>query len=141
MAKRQALLTLEAALRIGCWYVLLKTLPFRWVATLQRRAVEADANRSTAADGELALVVRGAIRSATARLPFRTTCLMQALAAASMLRSRAAIYQLNIGADRNPTGAFEAHAWVESQGLVVAGEGDVGRYRVMLSLPERGSRK
>lgn len=75
--------------------------------------------------------MRGAIRSATARLPFKPTCLAQSLAATMMLRRRRTPYRFHIGARQDEN--FEAHAWVEAAGLVVAGEGDVGSYSVMLS--------
>lgn len=78
-----------------------------------------------------ALAVRGAIRSATARLPFKPTCLAQVLAAGTMLRLRRTPYRFHIGARQGES--FEAHAWVEAAGLIVAGEGDVGSYSVMLS--------
>ena len=80
---------------------------------------------------ERALAIRGAIRSATARLPFKPSCLVQSLAAASMLRRRGLAHHLHIGARMDPD--FQAHAWVEASGTIVAGEGDVGSYSVLLT--------
>jgi len=48
-----------------------------------------------------------------------------------MLALRRAPRALHIGA--RMAADFEAHAWVEAGGMVVAGEGDVASYSVMLS--------
>jgi hypothetical protein len=66
-----------------------------------------------------------------ARLPFRPTCLVQSLAATSMLKRRGLAHHLHIGARMDPD--FQAHAWVEAAGLIVAGEGDVGGYSVLMT--------
>jgi hypothetical protein len=64
-----------------------------------------------------------AVTAAARRLPSRTTCLVEALAADAMLRRRGFASTLRIGV-REPAAAvpLDAHAWVECEGSVVIGE-------------------
>ena len=48
----------------------------------------------------------------------RATCLEKSLAIWSLLRRRGVASQLRIGA-RNISGKFEAHAWVENEGVAI----------------------
>ncbi len=129
------------ALRSHGWLlaarIALRVVPF----TSLRRFIETrgvpDARR---ADDWPAAVRRGMIR-ATRSLP-GSTCLAQALAAELLLRSGGHPARLTIGvATAKPThnataGApavpIDAHAWVESGGLVVAGEGELGQYTALV---------
>lgn len=76
------------------------------------------------ADRDAAARVGWAVRHA-ARLVPRATCLTQALAAQIMLARRGVPSVLQIGVDRaaDSTGSarFEAHAWLEVDGLVLVG--------------------
>ncbi len=55
-------------------------------------------------------------------------CLPLALAAELMLRHYGYPAELKIGAGRDPGGTFIAHAWVESEGQVVIGDFELGKY-------------
>jgi hypothetical protein len=121
---RRRLRTLEAAVQICASAVLARVVPVRWL--IPRRN---DSSAARAASRERATAVRGAIRSASARLPFRPKCLAQSLAAAAMLRRRGVPYRFNIGARLEK--GFEAHAWVDAAGVVVAGEGDIESFTVL----------
>jgi hypothetical protein len=123
---RRKFRTLEALILLCLWAAAIRLLPVRY---LLPSAKETGGQGPPGKD--TALAVRGAIRSATARLPVKPTCLVQSLAAASMLRRRGLAHHLHIGARMDPD--FQAHAWVEAGGLVVAGEGDVGSYSVLLT--------
>src|SRR5687767_11366975 len=61
-----------------------------------------------------------AIRIASNYLP-NTNCLPQALAAQVLLTRLAQPAELRIGVTRDEAGAFKAHAWVESRGIIVVG--------------------
>ena len=66
-----------------------------------------------------------------ARVPWRSDCLVQALAAQRWLRNRGVATSLVIGV-RKPTPAdFEAHAWLMAGDRVVAG-GEVSSYHTVL---------
>lgn len=68
--------------------------------------------------------VAWAVGSVASRLPGRTSCLIEALAAEAMLRRRGYECQLRLGVP--PAGCanapFAAHAWIEHDGHVVIGD-------------------
>lgn len=66
--------------------------------------------------------VRWAVVAARARLPWRSSCLCAALAAARMLRRRNLPATLYLGVAREEGEALRAHAWLRSGELIVTGE-------------------
>jgi len=67
-----------------------------------------------------------AVGSAARFLP-DATCLPQALAAEAILRRRGHPADLRLGVTRDANGV-EAHAWVESYGRVIVGDGELERF-------------
>jgi Transglutaminase-like superfamily len=67
-----------------------------------------------------------AVRSAARFVP-GATCLPQALAAEAILRRRGHPADVRLGVKRGDDGV-EAHAWVESYGRVIVGDGDLDRF-------------
>jgi hypothetical protein len=75
-------------------------------------------------------VVVWAIVSASAYVP-KASCLIQALAARYLLRRYGRQGRLRLGIARDPQGRLQAHAWIESEGLVVLGDlPDLDRFQV-----------
>ncbi|MGH7508124.1 MAG: lasso peptide biosynthesis B2 protein [Gemmatimonadales bacterium] len=68
-----------------------------------------------------------AVRVASRRVP-HATCLTQALAAQLLLDHYGYPSRLHLGVARGKQGEFQAHAWVESGGLVVVGGQELDRY-------------
>lgn len=66
------------------------------------------------------------------RLPWRTDCLVQALAGQSWLKSKGVASEIAIGTAKTPAGAFEAHAWLMHGDAVILG-GNIDRYSPLLS--------
>lgn len=62
-------------------------------------------------------------------MPGGRNCLARALAAELMLGRYGYSSQLKIGVAKTPSGEFEAHAWLESEGRVLIGRFELGRYR------------
>jgi hypothetical protein len=75
----------------------------------------------TSASTEDAQLIGWAIASAGARVPWRSDCLIQAMAAAAWLDELGHGWTLNIGVRRGPGGALEAHAWLASGASVITG--------------------
>ena len=73
----------------------------------------------------LRTILAGAPGSAARFVP-DATCLPQALAAEAILRRRGHPADLRLGVSRGDDGV-EAHAWVESYGRVIVGDGDLDR--------------
>jgi hypothetical protein len=116
-------LALEAAmllvlLRIGLW-----TLSF----ATTRRVLNRYSSRNQAPVGpqvhQTVSRIAWAVSAVARRLPFRTTCLVEALAAEAMLRRRGFAPTLRIGVREPGFGQtpLDAHAWVECAGSVVIG--------------------
>jgi hypothetical protein len=108
----------EAALLLPL--VRLGTLVFPY-PTL-RRLLNRVAARKGAVDETSQGRVVWAVTAVARRLPWGTTCLFEALAAAAMLRRRGFDCELRFGV-RMPTHAspFAAHAWIEHRGVVIVG--------------------
>lgn len=87
-------------------------------AVLER--FEATGSRSVATPVETQLI-GWAINSAAARVPWRSDCLLQAMAGSMWLDRIERNYKLNIGVRKNAAGELEAHAWLTSGDLVVTG--------------------
>ena len=132
---RRKLRTLEALVLLLLAWAALRIVPVRHLLPADRvipesGVIPSDSEGSRPAH-DTALAVRGSLRAAVARLPLKPTCLAQSLVAGWMLRRRKIPHRFHLGARVKEE--FEAHAWVEAAGLVVAGEGDVASYSVMLS--------
>ncbi|HTW88257.1 MAG TPA: lasso peptide biosynthesis B2 protein [Candidatus Binataceae bacterium] len=69
---------------------------------------------------------------AAANRIWRGDCLPRALAAELMLRHYGYPAEFKIGAGRDPNGAFIAHAWVESEGRIVIGDFELGKYAELI---------
>ena len=66
-----------------------------------------------------------------ARLPWRSDCLIQAMAAQRWLQRSGIATRIVIGVDQPKDGPFVSHAWLEYRGERLIG-GDIARYQVIL---------
>ncbi len=71
------------------------------------------------------------------RLPWRSDCLVQALAGQNWLRARGLDSEIEIGVEHPEDGDFGAHAWLVCGEMVVTG-GDIARYELLLSRQKVG---
>jgi hypothetical protein len=77
--------------------------------------------------------VAWAVAAAARHVPFRTTCLVESLAADAMLRRRGVASEIRFGVRPPDGGTLAAHAWVEHNGAVVFGaRSDLSEYAVLL---------
>ena len=114
----------EAGLGLLSAVIAVRALPFRHTARLLglREATLPDA---TAEQLERAERVGWAIRAVAARAPWTSTCLMQAVAGAALLRRRRIPAELHLGVAKDaadPDG-LAAHAWLTCAGHVLTGDG------------------
>lgn len=124
-------LLVRAALLLGATRLALWLLPLRVVRRLLVRSVRpARAPRPTR-EG-----IGWAVSTARRVVP-RATCLPQALVAEALLLGAGHPAHLRIGVVKTAPGRLEAHAWVESQGLIVVGQlhEDLSRYTPLPPLP------
>lgn len=66
------------------------------------------------------------------RLPWRSDCLVQAMAGQDWLAASKLASELQIGVEKPEHGEFAAHAWLVHDGNIVTG-GDISRYAPILA--------
>lgn len=69
-----------------------------------------------------------AIRLVSRYLPGTGNCLVQSLAARAMLARQGYLPHLRIGAAKDESGGFKAHAWVECDGRIIIGAVGVSQF-------------
>lgn len=74
----------------------------------------------------------------SARLPWRSDCVIQTMAAQDWLAEHGQMSEIRIGVERTADGEFGAHAWLLHDGKIVTG-GNVDRYEILLGAPGSGA--
>ena len=114
----------EAVVGLVVVKIAIRILPFRHTARLV--GLTRDATESGVTDRQLARAERigWAIRTAAVRLPWTSTSLVRALAAAALLRPRGIPAQLHLGVATAVlhNGGFAAHSWISCDGRVLVGD-------------------
>ena len=87
---------------------------------------------------ELIKRVAIAISRAASRVPWRSDCLVQALAAERWLAKKGVATVLCIGARKDEQSQFHAHAWLKAGDTIVTG-GDIGAYAPLVGTGEKPS--
>jgi Transglutaminase-like superfamily len=116
-------LLLKAALLVGAIRIGLRLLPFQTLKQLLDSASKSRAANQFSSD-RIVWAVIAASRYVLGDRP----CLTQALAAQMLLKRRGYPASLRIGVAKKERGELQAHAWVESEDIVVIGGGDLSRY-------------
>jgi hypothetical protein len=119
-------IVLEAATALSATWVGLRVLGFRrWNATIERfmlgqrsGASSGNASRAHSSDVDMASITAMRLDLAARNMFFRTNCLERSLALRWLLRRRGIATELRIGA-RKESALFEAHAWIELDGVVL----------------------
>lgn len=132
----------DLALRAIGWLVVVRAglalVSFTRVRALTRRGVRPEPT----ARAEWPMFVRRAVKRASRSLP-GTTCLAQALVAERLLRAGGCDARLSIGVasaimsgGAAPTSrrSLDAHAWVESGGVLVTGDDPHERFELLATL-------
>jgi len=112
---------LVASVRLALW-----TLPFSWV---RRCVIRLSANSAKPPSNSLSRLA-GSIDLASRFIP-HATCLTKALAAQILMARFGHKPLLRIGVRRDPSGNFQAHAWLEDGGVLIGGLDDLHTYSVL----------
>lgn len=122
----KALVCVTAA-RLGLWL-----LPFRTLCALPEK-IGAHGSKSSSSNKQLVAKVGWAIAAVSRFVP-QATCLTQALAAQTLLKTLSQPARMRIGVAKGERGNLEAHAWVESGGRVIVGQSEnLSRYALLAS--------
>lgn len=123
---------LEAAAALTFASAAIALLPFRTVVRLTGR----NDRHGTGSKGEegIAAEVRLAVKRASRRLPWRTVCFQEGLAAHWMLRRRGLGSRLHYGL-KQTDGKLEAHVWVTLAGESVVGGAQAPEFAEVAAYP------
>lgn len=127
------ILALEAALALLQAWLLVRYVPMRYwnrsLGTMPESPPTPVEHERSGLHRKAQRVAR-IVRKVACRLPFRSSCLSQAMAAQWILRRRRIQSQLIIGVRRGKTSeaAAEFHAWLMAAGKCVIGMGEVETY-------------
>ncbi len=101
----------------------------------KRNAAAAKAEAADAADELLADRIGFIIARLAKRLPWRSDCVVQAIAAQEWLARLGMASEIRIGVERPEDGPFAAHAWLVRKERIITG-GDIARYSLLLGEAE-----
>ncbi len=118
------------AIRLGLWLV-----PFQTLRRFLDRVGRAPATLYRA-DSSSQDRIAWAVTVASRFAPGGSNCLTEALAAQVLLARRGCPACLHIGVAKGEGGRLNAHAWVESQGRIVIGGSELGRYTPLSAVEE-----
>lgn len=124
---RGQLIFLEAAIALTASSLMLRLMPFRFVARLAGRLGvrfgDVPCGEHAAGNSRAAGVGRAINRTAK-RLPWHSNCLVRAIAGRLMLARRRIPSTLSFGVNAD-TGQIQAHAWLQAGGTVICGAAEM----------------
>ncbi len=126
-------LLIRATVQLGTISVGLRLLPLQTLRRLLARVSRPSA-APHGADACSPEQIAWAVSVASRYVPGAGTCLPQALATQMLLEREGHVARLHIGIAKDDERQLQAHAWVESQGRVVIGGSDVGRYTQLMAV-------
>jgi Transglutaminase-like superfamily len=129
-------LLLEAVLFLVIAALAIAWLPFRYVGRLAARPIRRPKPPEQTRQIEVTRV-RRAIIVAASRVPWRTMCFQQGLAAQLMLRRRGFPSTLFYGASQDNQGNLSAHVWVRHGDVDVLGGELASSYALLATFPPR----
>lgn len=118
---------------LGVAWLLVQTIPFRWLAGTLGEPMRESAATLDASDLELAGLTGAAVRAAANYTPWSSVCLPQAVAAQWMLRRRriAATLYLGVAKESASPPGLVAHAWLRCGDQILTGAGGRQQYTVL----------
>jgi len=125
------------ALALLCWArLLIRVVPFRWIApSLGRPMAESPVDVGDA-QRQLARRVAWAVQAVARHLPLGFVCLPQAVAAKWMLRRRRLPSTLYLGLQRQTERSTTAHAWLRVGDMILTGRNESSNHTVVATFAE-----
>jgi hypothetical protein len=129
-------LLIETAFLLEAIKLSMRLFQFQTLRRLLVRVTDAASSRPQHTDHLPVERVAWAVEAMSRHTPGVKTCLTQALATHVLLARRGHPALLRIGVAKGEQEQFQAHAWVESEGKVVIGGSESGRYTPLAGLEE-----
>lgn len=126
----------QAYVGLGLAWVVIHSLPFRWVATHLGTCMGNSPDTIPPAQAQVAQRVSWAVRCASVLTPWPSVCLPQAITAKALLRRRGITSTLYLGATFNERKSLIAHAWLRCGSFYVTGGPGHEHYGVVASFAE-----
>lgn|GEM_PF-1077561 len=135
VARSNCVLLLETAVCLAVARLAVAALPFRWLTRAVRQRAGETPRQNDAATLAHGQHVAWALEWMRRPVPWRGHCLARALAGKYMLRRRGIASTLYLGVAKDGKTQLEAHAWLRSGDLVVAGGENLERFTVIGTFP------
>ncbi len=127
LAPADRIRVIRAAVVIGAIRVGLKLVPYRWVSSLVARVSRS--RHSPTYERASTDRVTWAVSAVGRQMPRAATCLTRAMAGQVLLGWQGEPSELRLGVAKDDRGMLQAHAWLESKGVVViGGEVELGEF-------------
>ena len=127
-------------LALLCWArILIRLVPFRWIAPHLGRPMTESPAGVTEAERRVALRVAWAVQAVVRHVPLGFVCLPQAMAAKWMLRRRRLPSTLYLGLQRQDEPKLTAHAWLRVGDRILTGRAESLDHTVIATFAEETS--
>ena len=130
------LLFLEAALWLGIARLGILIIPFRRIAPFLGKHMTESPQRIALAHRGLAKRISWAVKTASRHMPWKSRCLVQALAVKGMLKFRRIPSTIYLGLAKDEHEDLKAHAWLRSGKMVVVGTPGIDHFSVVSTFSE-----
>src|SRR4051794_2335412 len=131
LGRERQLLLIEATYELALASAVVAVLPFRRAIVWGSFPVRTPNGRPATVES-----LTWAVEAAARRLPWRTVCIEQGLAAQRMLRRRGIDARLHYGArNQASTGKLEAHVWVTVDKIAVIGGDEAAGFAEIATYP------
>ena len=124
-------LLIEAVVLLALARLAVLALPFRWVSKVLGRQGAQTPLRDHSAHERPIRAVRSTLRKVSRHVPWTSKCLDQAITGKIMLARRGIPATIYFGVKKDDKGELDAHAWLRSGSVYVAGGQIRGRFAVI----------
>lgn len=122
---------LEAAFSLCLTSIVVKVLPFRWLAPHLGKHMEESSDALVGDKQDVVRMIGHAIQMASSNLPWHPLCLPQAITGKFMLKRRAISSTLYMGAKKEEREKLSAHAWLRAGEMIVTGDREKDGFTVV----------
>jgi hypothetical protein len=142
-SQQERWLFLEACLLLGVMRAAILLLPFRRITAMMGLVQEEPGASAGCDPGVVPAMIGWAVKAASARTPWESACLAQALTAMAMLSRRGIDATLYLGVAKGGSlpASMDAHAWLDCGGSIIAGGAGVERYSAISRFTKTSGQK